>query len=116
MPRIPVGLQRSSFRRFAHRLHTTIHQPRCATYGSWADALWDELLKSMVGPAPGHASDLRMTRKLHLPADVHRTMGLEQSNYRPPWWWFLAADPQGAWLTELAETATMRRDPLGLKM
>lgn len=55
-------------------------------------------------------------RKLHLVADAHRTVGLEQSNYRPPWWWFLAVDPQGAWLRELAETATMRFEPLGMRV
>ncbi len=53
-------------------------------------------------------------RKLELLADAHRTVGLEQSNYRPPWWWFLVVDPQGRWLRELAETATMRTEPLGM--
>jgi hypothetical protein len=53
-------------------------------------------------------------RKLHMVADAHRTVGLEESNYRPPWWWFLAVDPDGSWLQELAETATMRLEPFGM--
>ncbi len=53
-------------------------------------------------------------RRLHVLADAHRTVGLEHSNYRPPWWWFLAVDPSGAWLQRLAETATMRHEPLGM--
>ena len=53
-------------------------------------------------------------RKLHVLADAHRTMSLELSNYRPPWWWFLAIDPTGAWLRRLAETATMRLEPFGM--
>jgi len=52
-------------------------------------------------------------RKLHVLADAHRTMSLELSNYRPPWWWFLAIDPTGEWLRRLAETATMRLEPFG---
>jgi hypothetical protein len=55
-------------------------------------------------------------RRLQLLADAHRTVGLEQSNYRPPWWWFLAVDPSGAWLRELAEHATMRVEPLGMRV
>jgi hypothetical protein len=53
-------------------------------------------------------------RRLRIYADAHRTVGLEHSNYRPPWWWFLAVDPSGVWLRELAETATMRDEPLGM--
>ncbi|MGD9498042.1 MAG: hypothetical protein AB7Y46_17200 [Armatimonadota bacterium] len=53
-------------------------------------------------------------RKLHVLADAHRTMSLELSNYRPPWWWFPAVDPSGAWLRRLAETATMRLEPFGM--
>ncbi len=53
-------------------------------------------------------------RKLHVLADAHRTMSLELSNYRPPWWWFLAIDPTGEWLRRLAETATMRLEPFGM--
>ncbi len=53
-------------------------------------------------------------RRLHLLADAHRTVGLEHSNYRPPWWWFLAVDPSGAWLRELGTTARMRDEPLGM--
>ncbi len=53
-------------------------------------------------------------RKLHVLADAHRTMSLEHSNYRPPWWWFLAIDPTGEWLRRLAETATMRLEPFGM--
>ena len=52
--------------------------------------------------------------RLGMIADAHRTLGLEHSNYRPPWWWFLAVDPSGAWLRELAETATMRLEPFGM--
>ncbi|MGI5817533.1 MAG: hypothetical protein ACOX9R_05485 [Armatimonadota bacterium] len=55
-------------------------------------------------------------RRLGMLADAHRTVGLEHSNYRPPWWWFLAVDPSGSWLTELAETATMRFEPFGMKV
>lgn len=53
-------------------------------------------------------------RRLYMLADAHRTIGLEQSNYRPPWWWFLAVDPSGAWLRELAETTTARFEPFGM--
>jgi len=53
-------------------------------------------------------------RKLRVLADAHRTVGLEISNYRPPWWWFLAIDPSGEWLRRLAETATMRFEPFGM--
>jgi hypothetical protein len=53
-------------------------------------------------------------RRLSMIADAHRTLGLEHSNYRPPWWWFLAVDPSGGWLRELAETATMRLEPFGM--
>ncbi len=53
-------------------------------------------------------------RKLRVLADAHRTVGLEISNYRPPWWWFLAIDPSGKWLRRLAETATMRFEPFGM--
>jgi len=53
-------------------------------------------------------------RKLNVIADAYRTIGLEISNYRPPWWWFLAIDPSGAWLQRLAETATMRLEPFGM--
>ncbi len=52
--------------------------------------------------------------RLSMIADAHRTLGLEHSNYRPPWWWFLAVDPSGTWLQELAETATMRLEPFGM--
>lgn len=55
-------------------------------------------------------------RKLQLVADAHRTVGLEDSNYRPPWWWFFAVDPTGAWLRQLAENASMRFEPLGMKV
>ena len=55
-------------------------------------------------------------RRLEMFADAHRTIGLEHSNYRPPWWWFLAVDPSGGWLRELAETATMRFEPFGMRV
>ncbi len=53
-------------------------------------------------------------RRAELVADAHRTIGLEMSNHRPPWWWFLAIDPSGARLRRLAETATMRFEPFGM--
>ncbi|MEA3400982.1 MAG: hypothetical protein U9R79_06995 [Armatimonadota bacterium] len=53
-------------------------------------------------------------RKLRALADAYRTVGLEMSNYRPPWWWFVAVDASGAWLRRLAETATMRFEPFGM--
>jgi hypothetical protein len=55
-------------------------------------------------------------RRLKVLADAHRTVGLEHSNYRPPWWWFVAVDPEGGWLRRLAETATMRFEPLGMRV
>ncbi len=62
-----------------------------------------------------HDTVLRIQqRKLEVMAAAHRTIGLEMSNYRPPWWWFLAVDPSGRWLRRLAETATMRFEPFGM--
>jgi hypothetical protein len=55
-------------------------------------------------------------RRLSMFADARRTVGLEHSNYRPPWWWFLALDPAGSWLQQLAETATMRLEPYGMRV
>lgn len=55
-------------------------------------------------------------RRMSMFADARRTVGLEHSNYRPPWWWFLAVDPSGSWLQQLAETATMRFEPFGMKV
>lgn len=52
--------------------------------------------------------------KLRVLSDAHRTVGLELSNYRPPWWWFLAVDPSGGWLRRVAETATLRFERFGL--
>lgn len=52
--------------------------------------------------------------KLRVLSDAHRTLGLELSNYRPPWWWFLAVDPSGGWLRRVAETATLRFERFGL--